>query len=288
MAHRKRWNRAKRAAQGKDGRRRKKGPPSPLIVPGDAPKILEIVRRYGATRLSLKNAKVDANEIQRLKDGAAKTLAPQLRAKLLAAIPRPDDRQLADLELAQHLVTADEKLCLVRAKLWRRERVAEIAPDTKDIPMFYRGKLTWVSQSDPRRIAQREREYAALLSRVDAVMDASSVKTGGTDLAMHLRMIDQRVLQPLLEWETSGFTQKHWRELTATELFVYMAPRNQYEAYSVLVSDESDLERVRGAIAQGGPRAAVFDPDSIPERIRRRHFTAWFNAAWDEDAAGAD
>lgn len=264
MGDRTGWKRLKRAAIGKT--RNKKRPRGRQMIGGEHSLVLEILQRegLGVSRLRKPRGPLDPNEFTRLKSGNMDWLQPDLLDKLVSGVPQAR-REAVRREIEEAASTSDaERACLIRARYWRREVVPTKAPDLPFFEPEAGNALTWVSENDLRRVARLDAEFRELQRRVDDVLPSHGVTVDGTDMMAHMEHVERQVLRPLLEnWDSSGFTQRHWRELSAQDLYDYMRPRDQFTALAVLQSPKSNLDRIREVLANKGPLAVEWNPENV-------------------------
>jgi hypothetical protein len=99
----------------------------------------------------------------------------------------------------------------------------------------------------------RSEEFSALMRRVDEVIPAHSL-TSPSGLP-YLAVMWERILSPLLRWEESGFTERHWSELTDAELRRFVLAGIEREC--VLCNRSDDFSRAQTVIESRQPVAPM-------------------------------
>lgn len=267
-----RWDRLKRAAMTSDRQRGvgdSDGQPENTAAPRifDRNLARDVLRKRGIGSTKLRKAGIHPEEARRLKSGRGiRTLNANLLNSLVKAFPE------AAGEITEGFMTVPEVALYVCAARWRWRRASGLPDsDTNDIPLFDEsGHLSWVSPHDREWRARRDRDLAELRKRVKEILPSSDVLVvGNSDEAqLHRRFVqEQRALGPLLEWEASGFTERHWTELSAQELYDFMT-HGAAERENVLSDRSDDLARIRMALKERAPTPADFRPEHvIPERL---------------------
>jgi hypothetical protein len=230
---------------------------------------------YGIGWTKLRTAGIDPAISRRLRSGKGiRTLTPLLRERLTKTFPE------ATWEIEEAFVTVTEIALYVCAARWRRRRGLGLPDsDSKDIPTLDTlGRLNWVSPTEEPWMKRRNRELAPLRRRIDAVVPSKSMTTVGNSMSAQMQRLvlqEQRALAPLLEWEASGFTERHWLELSADELHRFMTTGAR-ERENVLSERVDDLSRIRVALKKRGPSPVPFNPADV----RDSAFATELEEAW--------
>ena len=88
------------------------------------------------------------------------------------------------------------------------------------------------------------------MPRVRETVPLRSLTTVSDEVA-RLSLMEERTLAPLLQWEASGFTERHWSELTDDELRRFVKAGDERE--NILARRDDDATRVRAALRDRRP-----------------------------------
>lgn len=242
----------------------------------DHTRLWDILTRYGIPQLGrtrLQRLGVEAIQLRRLnpagdlpdwiRDRAqvsgtgrpAETVSSTLLTKLLQGIEDVELREQARQEIAGWVIEVREQTLLRHAKAWVRRHAGVRMPADPRVPRFNRkeGEALVFDPMDSDVVLKRqEAEYRALTRRINEVISARSRTTVGEGIA-RTTLMDWRILAPLLQWEESGFTERHWSELTDDELRRFVRAGDERE--NILSKREDDLTRVREALRNRKPPA---------------------------------
>ena len=240
----------------------------------DHVRLWEILTRYGIPQLGrarLKKLGVEAIQLRRLnpaedlprwiRDRArvsstktpAETVSSRLLAQLVQGIDDEPRREQGRREIAGWVIEVREQTLLRHAKAWVRRHTGAKIPAEPRVPRFAneQNRALVFDPMDSEVVWRlKEAEYRALSRRVDEVMSARSHSTVGEGIA-RVTLMDWRTFAPLLQWEESGFTERHWSELTDDELRRFVQAGDERE--NILANREDDLTRVRGALRDRRP-----------------------------------
>lgn len=251
----KQWSRA----QGAVGKGVSDSAPNLYVL--DSSALWDALERSGASRaLALEAVGVDRKQRQRLKSWKQKTVSHDLRDKFLAAA-RPANRTRLDDDLRQCLVTRAERALLLIAQDRRRRTVGVDTLATPKLPAFApdTGSLRFIEASDHDRFEARLAEFDAAWERVKRLLpDRSLTSVNGQSFFARWR-----ILEPLVHWQESGFTERRWTELSDDEFKRFVTAGLERE--SIIASRESDLTRIRSALQPHGGSPAIAAPDSAAQ-----------------------
>jgi hypothetical protein len=277
-----RWQRIESDAEATDRRARNGGivDDSPRIANGR--RLWAILERYGITSVGaygLKKANIQPVELKRLrpppvitvedipKRQEAVTLSVSLRDRLLSLVEE-GHRAAAARDLDDWLLEDRECALMLHAKAWVHRHSGLPAHIEPRVPRFDTerdGGLVFDLIDSDVVWKRRHAELKGLLRRVDEVLPGKSSNTpGGGKAHARLALIEWRVLSPLLQWEESGFTERHWSELSNDELRRFVIAG--YERENILAARDDDDTRIRAALRTRVPMPSTDVAQPAPSR----------------------
>lgn len=240
----------------------------------DRDQLWAVFTRYGIAQLGrtkLKQLGVEAIQLRRLKPRSSTSKPGERRVRgrrpsqgatvsltlmncLLQGV-RSDLREAAEREIGEWVIDEREQLLLRHSKAWALEFSGAVSPVQPRVARFdgERNHVLVFDPADSQIVRERkEAEFMALMRRIGEVVQNRSRKTIG-DVFERLRLMNWRQCTPLLQWEESGFTERHWSELTDDELLRFVKAGDERER--ILANRADDLTRVRLALRDRKPQS---------------------------------
>lgn len=233
-----------------------------IIETDDLPRLL---RRFGITRAAMEKAGIDSTAVSRLQSGEnVETVSETTRQRLLSAAST-DQRDAFTNALDQCLMSPVVRSLLEHAGQWRRVRAGLPTKSRPPVPTFAgpNNRLAFVDLDAEALQRERLNDFVAAHRRVAAVLPNHSLALVGDNRVV---LAWWRILEPLLDWQESGFTERHWSELSDDEFQRFVEAGLERE--SILSSRDDDLSRVRGAITMRRPPDR-WSPEPLAERLER-------------------
>lgn len=188
----------------------------------------------------------------------AKTVSASFIGRLLSAVEAPKLRAAAARDIGEWVVDDRERALFRHGRAWRDRTAGIDRPVEPRVPRFDErdGALVFEPRDSPTNLARREDELKALSRRIGRVTNGRSQRTVGP--FDRLVLMNWRNLSPLLCWEESGFSERHWTELSDDELRQFVEAGDLRER--ILARRSDDFSRVRTALKDRRPPSRGPEP----------------------------
>lgn len=195
----------------------------------------------------------------------SRTISAAFLKRLLGAIADPERRALAERDIEEWVIDDREEALFRHARAWRDRTAGIDRPVEPRIPRFddRDGGLVFEPRGSSNNLARREKELQALGRRVSRVTNGRSQTTIGP--FDRLVLMNWRNLSPLLCWEESGFSERHWTELGDDELRQFVEAGDLRE--QILARRDDDFSRVRRALRERRPPTRNAEPPQADANV---------------------